>query len=292
MKYAWTLLVGVWLLGMGASGVQAQAPSTGVQLDDDVRVLRLADTLDLTQDQLNALQPLLKRAQEALIERDKRLDEAWKSYGDGVTAANTAGDANRLPDGAAKTQADAANKAHDDIMGDTHQALLDAANDFVQALSPDQRSRIEAPRDADLRQASIQRFHGAPSMADYMAREVAVLRRLLPDEYATVRVPMAMRLSLILVTIDDAAFAGMVSQLLGIEDTVRRMTDAEFTRYRPQLPSVIAQALRLPPTALGGGGLITEDEIISFFANPRTVEILSSFKPTPAQPAPGAQGGE
>jgi hypothetical protein len=292
MRRYTTLLVGVVLLLLGRPATWAQSLSPALQAVSDITVLRVARTLGLRAEQITALTPLFQQAQEVAKQRQSRLDAAWAQYGDALKAVNTAVEGNTQPDPQLKLQADEAAKAYQQTLDEAHGELLSLLDEMVKLLEPRQRALIAAPRDAARPPAEVAQLPPTANPTEYMAHQIALTRRLAPDEYDTVRVPLAMRMALLLVPYEDNGFPGLATGILNVEDTVRRMSDAEFTTAQRDLPANIAKFLGLRTPAEAASAAISVDDALAFLSSPQTMTLLKDYKPGQPPPDQGAQGGE
>jgi hypothetical protein len=291
MRRYTTLLVGVVLLLLGRPPAWSQSLSPALQAVSDLTVLRVARTLDLRADQIAALTPVLQQAQDVAKQRQSLLDQAWAKYGDALKAVNTAVESNNRPDPQLKLQADDAAKAHQDIVEGAHGVLLGLLDEMVKVLDDGQRALIAPPHDAAKPQAGGAQPSPAANPAELMAHQIALTRRLAPNDYDTVRVALAMRLALLVVPYEDNGFPGLVTGILNVEDTVRRMSDAEFTTAQRDLPANIAKFLGLRTTAEGARPAISVDDALAFLSSPQTMALLKDYKPGQPPPHQGAPGG-
>lgn len=288
MRHPLAIVVGA-LLTLGTS-LTWGAPRPGAELDAELQALRVARGLDLRQDQIDALPPLLQQAQEALTAEKTKLAETWKTYKDGIAAVNVAWEKGAEPDAAAKEQADEALKAYQATIAATRLALQGLVTSMVGLLDDGQAEQIQTAQDRAADSEDRERFGGDATLAEYMARQIMVLRQLPPGEYGTVRSPIAVHLALFVLPLDNPAFLDVARQVLDLEDTVRNMTDAQFARDRAGLAPEIAQRFRLPAPAAPDSQPLTVDDLLAFVTNPKTAEYLKAYKPAPPQPGPG--GGQ
>ena len=281
------LLLGVLLLAPGGGQALAEKSVT-LQLEEDLRLLHVARTLDLSQDQVQKMVPLLQAVQERLKEQTTSDDAVWKEAQASITAVNQAWEKAQKADRTAKDEADKAAKAHQQALQATDKDIAAKAQQILGLLDKGkQLPLIETEQQQAARLENLARYEGSPSLAHYMARPIMALRRMRRNEYRVLRIAIALRLAQLVAPPNGPQFAGLVNGLLRIEDTVRRMSDADYAKYSPDLPSAIVTALRLPSEALGTQAQVTRDDFLFFVRSPRTVELLQTYKPTPPKGGEG-----
>ncbi len=260
----------------------AAQPPTPAQLMEDARILYVARMLRLREDQVAKIIPLLNQAQEVLRQRDAALDDLWIKYEGAFVAANRALLGGETPAPAAQTALDRAVNAHDDARGKARNSLEMIAEQITRLLDQQQVSSLETLRHARAGEQGQQRAGDAASIIFDVQRYVVAMRQLLPDEYQTLRVAMALRLAAELVAPDDQGYNSAVSDVLRLMDSVRRLSDAQFAQLEPRLPQAIVRALRLPETPAKGGWPVSFEDFMVFISSERTVALLQGFKAEPA----------
>lgn len=283
-----SLLLPLLLTLLGATVAHAAPLSPVLQLDQEVALARTLRTLNLRADQVEALEPLLAQAQEVFKQRDAVLAEAWKTGQEGIVAVNSAWETGAAVPADAKAKADATAKLHDQTMNETDQAVRVLVAQFLKLLNRSQVALIETAKERELREESQSRYHGAPSLADYLAGELLLLRRLTPDEFATVRVAVCMRLAMEVLAVDAPLYPQVVNELLAGADNLRRLPDAQVPAMQAKLPGDIAELLRLPAPGTAAAK-VTLGDLIDLMSNPRSAEVLAAY--VPPQPAENNAGG-
>lgn len=260
------------------------------RLDQELYLLDIARTLNLTQAQCQALLPILEEVQTAFKARDAGIEDVWMQSKDAIAAVNKAWETRTAPDPTAKATADQAGRAHQAIIKATRQAVDAAAEKARAVLTAEQRALIETPQQAELRRANQALYRGAGTLAEFLARDIAALRELRQEEYDAARVALAMNLATRVATMQDPNFRLVLNQALEIEDTWRRMPDAEYNRLEDGLPELLAQFLQTPEDAQLLRAPVTLDDCMRFLTSPYTAELLKTYTP-PGAMAPTAPAG-
>ncbi len=261
------------------------------RLDEELYVLDIARTLNLTQAQCQALIPVVEEIQTAFKARDAGIEDIWKQTKDAIEAVNKAWETRTAPDPTSKATADQAEGLHRSIIEATRQAVDRAAEKARAVLTAEQRALIETPQQAELRRSNQAMYQGANSLAEYLARDIAALRQLREEEYEAARVALAMNLATRVTAIQDPGFRVALNQALDLEDTWRRMPDAEFNRREDGLPELLAQFLQTPEDPQVLQAPVTLDEFLRFLTSPYTAELLKSYQPSSGGAPATPQGG-
>lgn len=285
-------LMGYLCGGMAVAQEEAeeadQAPvasQAGAQLEAQVRVLAVVQTLGLEPAQAQVILPLLAEAQTRRQSRTQALDALWEQSQASLEAADAALVAGRRANRRAVSAVEKALERHRRIMDDTDADLEKIGQDVLSKLNRDQAAMIETVQQAEARATNLERFEGAPSLAHYIARYAVAMRSLLPDEYAALRVAMGLRLAERLVAPDSRLFNSAVTDSLRIMDTVRRLSDAEFAQREEGLPQAIGRALQLRDAGAGDWPPVRYREFMYFVASPQSVTVLTKLAGAAAAPA-------
>jgi len=280
----WVLLASCLAFPLVAGLAQNQAGQTTTPpalVAENARVLYVARTLRLRQDQVAKIIPLLNQAQTRLQQRNAALDDLWvqnqPAFGT-VTQALVAG---KQPPGNAAGAVARATSAHDNARSASDADLERMAEQILAVLDKQQLANVETLRQVRAQEQNQQRTASTASIVAEIQRYAVAMRQLLPDEYDTLRVPMALRLAALLVAPDQRNFNNAVSGVLRILDSVRRLTDAQFAEAQPQLPRNIARALGLPEEAATEGRPVSFNDLMLFVTCERTVALLGSYKADP-----------
>lgn len=264
------------------------------RLDEEIYVLEIMRTLNLTPAQCQALIPVVEEVQTAFKARDAGIEDIWKQCKDAIEAVNKAWETRTAPDPTAKATADQAERLHRSIIEATRRAVDRAVEKAQALLTAEQRALLETPQQAELRRSNQAMYQGANSLAEYLARDIAALRQLREEDYEAARVALAMNLATRVTTTQDPGFRVVLNQALDIEDTWRRMPDAEYQRREDGLPQLLAQFLQTPEDAQVLRAPVTLADFARFLTSPYTAELLKSYQPasnaTPATPQGG--GGQ
>jgi len=288
MRKALFALCLLWLAAGLGSPQQVPAPSQTpqnsdpFQIMDDVRILSIARTLRLREDQKQLILPLLNKAQERLQQQKAALDSLW-AEGQGLFAAvDQALLAGQRPVAAQQTQLQRLIQRYEEIRAQTDKDLEQIGQQILAVLDKQQRQKVEPPP-VRLAQAPRRPLPQALEIAENIARYAKAMRQLLPEEYEALRVPLALHLAAFLVPPEERNYNLAVGDVLRILDSVRRLTEAQLAQVEQQLTSQIASALRLapalpenPPYAL------SFEEYMEFVTHPRSAALLAEMKAEPA----------
>lgn len=247
--------------------------------------LRVARTLQLREDQMAQMQPILAQVKAAREALKAAQDAIFARTGQSLARADQA-----LQVGQRATQADlnAADRASRDnkaALADMDKAVNQAADQVYKLLDRDQLKLVETQQQQRARNQDDTHSGGA-SLANTITGYVVAMRQLLPEEYNSLRVAMGLRLAGLLVSPDNPNYNTAVGDVLRVMDTVRQMSDADFAQRQAELPQAIGRALRLNVAAAGPTAAISYDQFVDFVAGDQTAQALAAY--VPASPK-GAQ---
>lgn len=266
--------------------VMAQPPATGIppagqvtdplQLIEDARALFVARELKLRQDQVQKILPLLNQAQQLLEQRKQTLDALWAKGEATITAVDQALIAGQQPTRVAQNAVEALVSDHSRANQETDKGLEQLAGQMIGLLDRQQAARLERPAARDNRQEQT------VDLLEHIGGYVMAMRELAPEEYDTLRVPVALRLAGELVKPDAPAFNNTVGSMLRLMDAVKQRTDAQFADDRQHMGQIVARALGLPEERAPAAFVVSLADVMAFVSNPRTAQLLAQFKPEPA----------
>lgn len=277
------VIVPLLILSSLAALAQEEAPQAEpADTTADARILQVAVTLKLRQDQVQAILPLLRAAEERVQQRKEALDGIWERSQQAFESVAASTMSRQEPDARSLATVERAKEQHAKIMEQTD-ADLDKIADQVRAkLDKTQLALLETPEAREARADNRARFNGAPSLSAYLARYLGGMRALEPEEYDTLRVAMGLRLAEALVAPDNRLYNNAVADVLRLMDIVRRMTDAEYAQRRAELPAAIARALGLQEQALVAAAPVSLEDFMEFLSNPRSKDVLAKWQAPPA----------
>lgn len=258
---------------------EAQDP---LQLLDDVRILQVARDLQLREDQIPKIIPLINQALERVAQRDAALDGIWAQAAATMTALDQALLAGRQPPRGAEQAAERVVAQHDQVRAQADRDLEKIADQLLAQLDPQQVARVETLQMRQALQQGEQQSRTSTEIAGQIAQHAAAMRQLRPEEYAALRVPMALELATLLVPPNDRLYNRAVGDVLRITDSIRRATDAEFAQVQPQLAINIARELGLPEAPRVEQRPISFGDLMLFVSSDRTVPLLTGYKANPA----------
>jgi hypothetical protein len=273
------IFLAVWLVP--ALAQQQEEPPPASELLQDARALYVARTLSLRQDQVTKIIALLQQARAVLEARDKALDDWWaRSQGSFVSTNQALMAGQQVTQGAAAA-VQRATAAHGDVGRQADAALERLAQQFVSVLDKNQMAKVESLREIRAQQQNQVRAQDAGNIPAEMERYVVAMRQLLPEEYESLRVAMALRLASLLVAPDRQGYNNAVADVLRIMDSVRRLTDQQFSDAEPQMRRTIARMLRLPEEPVAQSYPVSFDDLMAFLAYDRTEALLGEYKADP-----------
>lgn len=268
-------------LAQTQAGDATAATASAADLAENARVLYVARTLRLRQDQVAKIIPLLNQAQARIQQRDATLDDLWTRNQAAFNAADQALVLGRRPVQNALNAVGRAITAHDNARSSSDADLEQLADQMLSLLDKQQLANVETLRQIRAQEQNQQQVAGASGIAAEIQRYAVAMRQLLPDEYDALRVPMGLRLAALLVAPNQRNYNNAVAGVLRVLDSVRRLSDAQFSDALPLMQRSIARALGLPEATAFSGRPVSFDDFMVFVACPRTVDLLASFKADP-----------
>lgn len=261
---------------------QQETAPTPETLAAQLPALRVAATLKLRQDQVDKLKPLLEQLAAARTTRDEALSALADKTLSAFAAVDGALLANQKPRQADVNAVEKAAREQKNLQGQYGQVLDSTTEAIFKVLDKNQASLIEPVQAVNARLEAMDHFNGSPSLAHYLSGYFVAMRKLLPDEYEALRVAMGLRLAGLLVPPADNRYNQAVSEVLRMMDTVRRMTDADFSQRENELPAAVARGLRLNPPPTADQWAVSREAFLDFVAGKHTLEALAQYKAAPA----------
>ncbi|MEI6499424.1 MAG: hypothetical protein WCP21_00195, partial [Armatimonadota bacterium] len=275
------VLVIVPLLLTALAFAQDQPKPPATDLAAEIPLLRVARTLKLRQPQVDQVKGALQQVAQARTRRQEALDAIAAEALTSLTNVDNALIADRRPVKADLNAAEKAAREHKAARAQVDKAVDDAVEQVLKILDRNQTELIETVQQERARDDNRARFNGADNLAEYLSRYIVAMRQLLPDEYESLRVAMGLRLAGLLVAPSDQRYNAAVADVLRVLDTVRRMTDAEFSQREGDMTQAVARALRLADDAAGPPRPVSRADFFDFVASPFTLQALESFEPAP-----------
>jgi hypothetical protein len=242
--------------------------------------LRVARKLQLRADQVAQIKPALEQVKAARETQKTAQDEIFARAGESIQRVDQALQAGRKAPQADVTAADRAARESKAAVAATDKAVDDAAQQIYGMLDKDQAKLVETQQQKRARDREAGRAGGA-GLAQNITTYVVAMRKLLPEEYDSLRVAMGLRLAGLLVSPDSQGFNTAVGDTLRVMDTVRGMSDADFAQREEQLPQAIGQALRLTTAPSVASAAISYDQFVDLVAGEQTLEALAAYVPAP-----------
>lgn len=280
------LITVIWLASL--SGAWSQLPATApkaettVRLVESIRVLRVARTLNLSSQQIEQIQPLLAVVQEILQQEKASADELWQQASAAIEAVCEAWEAG---DPAPLAELDLANQAsitYYQLRQVVDDRVAIQAGEIARLLTPAQRALIETGAQQQAEAAAA----GASGPATGIATTLNALRFVRPGDYQVLRLAVALRLAEEVLPPDHGDYYAVVREIMGLADSVRQMTDAQYAQQAPQLAAVVAESLQLIEPLPAEPLPVPLNEYLLFVSSPLTAELLKTYVA-----APPAEGG-
>jgi len=289
------ILLAVIALMSPLTGARAQSTAgspefTAQQLYEQVTVLQVASTLQLTSEQITQLLPVLKQIQEKRAGLLSIADQIWEQYGNAiqsVVAAQLAGQ---------QASAEVSQSAHASITNFGQQrdafyrSLASLAALLQSYLTAQQRQLIAQPDAAEAEARRTLALEGAGSLAEYIVGVIDTQRSLMPDEYELIRIPTAQRIAAKLVPPNSPQFQQVSGQVLQLTDSVYGQPQSQYIQQYPTLVERVAQYLQLP--APSAQWPISYQQLLDFLTSPYTPPLLQQMaalatpQPLPADARP------
>ncbi len=265
----------VVMLPLTIAGADPAADSpefSAEQLYEQVTVLQVASTLQLTSEQIAQLTPLLKGIGEKRDALLSSADEAWNQYGEVIQQAISAQIAGQPASAEVRQNAHAGitnfGKQRDAFYG----SLASSAAQFGSYLTAQQRQLIAPPGLAESQAQRALLLEGAGSLSEYIVSVIDTQRDLMPDEYALIRIPEAQRVAAKIVPPNSPPFEQVTDQVLQLTDSVYGQSQAQYIQQYPALGEQVAQHLQLP--APSSQLPISYQQLLDFVASHYTLPLL------------------
>ncbi len=258
-------------------------PSDARKLYEQVNALSVVRGLNMTDDQLEQLLPILRNLREARQTALQTAAALWREKGAELRAAVDAAAAGRIA-AEALAGAQAALSAFEQATAALEQANRAAAAQLEGLLGPVQGLLYESRQQSLVRQQSEARLGGAPSVQDYLAGRAEVLRGLGVDEYRLVRYWEATRLAALLRPPNAAGFPYVQARVLELLDALYLLNGPAYAAQRTALPAQIAQYLGLP--AAVRPVYFTWDKLDLLLTSEQSVQVAQQLLGQTPEPVP------
>ena len=275
------VLIFIPLLFAAVAFAQDQPAISASDFAAQIPLLRVARTLKLRQTQVDQVKAVLQQVEQARAKRKETLDAIAERALPSLASVDNALIENRRPAQADVNAAEKAAREHKAARAQLDKAIDDAVESVLKILDKNQAKLVETAQQEQARADNRERFDGADNLAEYLTRYVVAMRKLLPDEYESLRVAMGLRLAGLLVAPNDQRYNAAVGEVLRILDTVRRMTDAEYSQREGEMALAVGRALRLADDAAGPARPVSRADFLDFVASPDTLQALNTFQPAP-----------
>jgi len=271
------MLLAVIALMSPLKGAMAQSTAgspdfTPEQLYEQVTVLQVASTLQLTSEQITQLTPLLKGIDEKRATLLAIADEAWSQYGEAIQHAISAQIARQQASTGVIQSAHAGLTNFGNQRDAFYRSLASSAAQFGSYLTVQQRQLIAPPGAAEGQAQRALALEGASSLSEYIVGVINAQRDLMPDEYALIRIPEAQRLAAKIVPPNSPRFGQVVEQVLQLADRVYGQSQAQYIQQYPALVEQVAQYLQLP--APSAQPPISYQQLLDFLTSAYTLPLL------------------
>ncbi len=269
------LAVIVVMLPLATAGAAPAADSpefTAQQLYEQVTVLRVASTLQLTSEQVTQLIPLLKAIGEKRAALLSNADEAWNQYGEAIQQVVSAQMAGQQASAEVRESARAGITSFGKQRDAFYRSLENWTGQLGSYLTAQQRQLIAPPRPAESSTQGALALGEAGSLAEYIAGVIDAQRDLMPDDYELIRIPEAQRIAAKIVPPNSPNFVSVVGQVLQLTDSIHSQPQGQYAQQYPVLAEQVAEYLRLPPPSVQAP--ISHQQLLDFLTSPYTVPLL------------------
>jgi len=263
------------MLPLAVAGGQPAASSgefSAEQLYEQVTVLQVASTLQLTSEQITQLVPLLEAIGEKPAALPSSADEAWNQYGETIQQVISAQMAGQQASTEARESARAGITSFGKQRDAFYRSLENWTGQFGSYLTAQQRQLIAPPSPAESSAQGALALGGAGSLCEYIASVIDIQRDLMPDDYELIRIPEAQRIAAKIVPPNSPDFVLVVGQVLQLTDSIHSQSQGQYAQQYPVLAEQVAQHLRLPPPSAQAP--ISHQQLLDFLASPYTVPLL------------------
>lgn len=238
----------------------------------DVTILTVVAGLGLTAQQIAAIVPQLEQLQAQITAGRTTRAQVWQQSWQPITTVVNAWLAGMVPQPDAKARADAAALQAQTSDEAVEAAELQVRAAFLALLSPEQLQLVETAEDAALRRKAMAFYGGAPSLADYIVRQLDAQRTLMPDEYQMIRQACAAVIARKVPAPEGADTGRLHDAILALLDQIYGLADADYAAARPGLPDQIRRYLNITNDAVVKP--VRYEDLGSWLRDPRTLAYL------------------
>ncbi len=277
----------VVMLPLASADPAADSPEfSAEQLYEQVALLQVASTLQLTSEQITQLTPLLKGIGANRAALLSSADEAWNQYGQAIQQVISAQIGGQQASAEVRQSANIGVTSFRNQRDAFYGSLASSAAQFGSYLTTQQRQLIVPPGPAESQAQRALLLEGSSSLSEYIVSVLNTQRDLMPDEYELIRIPEAQRVAAKIVPPNSPQFGQVVQQVLQLGDTVHGQSQAQYIQQYPALVEQVAQYLQLP--APSAQPPISYQQLLDFLASPYTLPLLqraaalATIEPLPA----------
>ena len=238
----------------------------------DVTILTVASGLGLTSQQIAAIVPQLEQLQAQITAGRTTRAQVWQQSSQPITTVVNAWLAGAEPEANARAQAMAAATQAQTSDEASEAAELRAREAFLALLAPEQLQLVETAEDAALRREAMAYYGGAPSLADYIVRQLDAQRTLMPDEYQMIRQATAAVITRKVPVPEGADTSQLHGAILALLDQIYGLADADYAAARPSLPDQVRQYLNITDDAAVKP--VRYEDLGRWLRDPRTLAYL------------------
>ncbi|HEY3396562.1 MAG TPA: hypothetical protein VGM19_02785 [Armatimonadota bacterium] len=263
---------------------RAAAPSPARQAYEQAVTLTLVRGLGLTTEQMQALVEVLQETQAARQAAQQQAADLYVPAQVALEAARDAAIAGRAPTPDQAAAATAALNAYTQVQSGLQTAYENADRRWSTILGPAQDRMVETLTAAQQRKAAEALLGGAPSLADYFAGQMDLMRDLGAGDYHLLRYWESRRLAALLRPDTAPGYDNLANRVLDVMDTTYNTNDQVYTYQRPQLGTRIASYLGLP--AAQQATYFQYDLVATMLASDQAIPLLQEIMGLPVSPAP------
>ncbi|MCK4324984.1 MAG: hypothetical protein KAW89_10665, partial [Armatimonadetes bacterium] len=234
------------LTGARAQSAAGSPEFSTEQLYEQVTVLQVASTLQLSSEQIAQLTPLLKGIGANRAALLSSADEAWSQYGEAIQQVVSAQIGGQQASAEVRQSARVGITNFGKQRDAFYRSLASSAALLQSYLTAQQRQLIAPPGAAESQAQRALVLEGAGSLSEYIVSVINTQRDLMPDEYELIRIPEAQRVAAKIVPPNSPQFGQVVELVLQLADTVHGQSQAQYIQQYPALVEQVAQYLQLP----------------------------------------------
>ena len=224
----------------------AELQQTPSELYRDVIFLRVISVLELTENQVGKVIPIVQQVADQLTADEAADAQAYEEVSDAADAVIASLLAGQDPPAAQLGPLNAAVNARSERERFRATLVAQAAVAIQRTLTADQAARIETAAEQLAREQTQARLGGAETPIDYIVKRLDDQTKLMPDEYVRTRDARAVEMAETLLGRDAQGVRALAVGLLRIMNEVAAWDPDEYANRKPTLAKDIRALAGLP----------------------------------------------